>query len=166
MGSGKSTAGKKLASLLKAGFIDLDAYIEKKEGRSIPAIFEKEGEKKFREIETLCLREVLDLKEPHVIALGGGTICSSTNLEAVRQKGLLVYLELTPAALAERIRQSRNTRPLLKDLAGDGLLRHIETLLQERKKFYEQAHVIINGLNATPQIIYSKIFGSVQENIS
>lgn len=166
MASGKTTAGKKLASLFKTRFIDLDAYIEKKENRSIPAIFDEEGETGFRNIETHFLKEILSLKGPRVISLGGGTICFNSSLEAVKQNGLLIYLELPAAVLADRIQQSRSSRPLLKNLSRPDLLRKIEEILGERKKFYEQAHITINGLNLTPQLLYQKILGSAQEHIS
>src|SRR3954463_4718303 len=75
MGSGKTTAGAKLATLLKTRFIDLDSYLEKRENRTIPQIFETDGESTFRDLETKYLLEILRLKEPHVISLGGGTVC-------------------------------------------------------------------------------------------
>lgn len=165
MGSGKTTAGKKLAPILKTRFIDLDEYIEKKENRSIPVIFEEEGEAKFREIETRCLGEVIKLKEPHVISLGGGTICFNSNLETIKQKGLLIYIELPVEELAERIKESKTTRPLLKTLSDEELIKNIDEILHERKKYYEQAHVIINGLNLTPQLLQQKILASYKENI-
>jgi shikimate kinase len=166
MGSGKTTAGKKLAPLFKTRFIDLDDYIEKRENRTIPAIFEEEGEAGFRKIETNCLAEILRLKEPHVISLGGGTVCFNSNLEVIKQNGILIYIELPVSVLADRIQQSKTTRPLLKSLSRTELLKNIEEILGERKKFYEQAHILVNGINLTPQLIYQKILGSVKENIS
>lgn len=165
MGSGKTTAGKKLAPILKTRFIDLDEYIEKKENRSIPTIFEEEGEAKFREIETRCLGEVIKLKEPHVISLGGGTVCFNSNLETIKEKGLLIYIELPVEELAKRIKESKATRPLLKTLSDEELIKNINEILHERKKHYEQAHVIINGLNLTPQLLQQKILASNKENI-
>jgi shikimate kinase len=165
MGSGKTTAGKKLAPIFKTRFIDLDDYIEKRENRTIPAIFEEEGEAGFRSIETIRLNEVIRIKEPHVISLGGGTVCFNSNLENIKKNGLLIYLELPIPALADRITESKSTRPLLKNLSRNELLINIGEILNERKKFYEQAHIIINGLNLTPQLIYQKILGSAKENI-
>jgi len=164
MGSGKTTAGKKLATSLKTRFIDLDEFIEKKQGRTIPEIFEQEGEAKFREIESACLAEILRLKDPHVFSLGGGTVCFNDNLETIKKNGDLVYIELPPTVLAERIRESKTTRPVLKNLSEEELLKNIEEILSERKKFYEQAHFTVNGLNLTPQLIQQKLFGSAKEN--
>lgn len=164
MGSGKTTAGKSLAALLKTRFIDLDEYLEKKENRTIPEIFEADGEGKFREIETNCLKEVLKLKDPHVISLGGGTVCFHENMELIKSNGTLIYIELPVNTLAERIKESKFTRPLLKSLSHDDLVKNIEDILSERKKFYEQAHIIVNGLILTPQLIQQKLSGLAKEN--
>jgi len=164
MGSGKTTAGKLLAPLLKTRFIDLDEYLEKKENRGIPEIFEAEGEAKFRELETKYLSEILKLKDPHVISLGGGTVCFNTNLEVIKKNGILCYIELPAPALAERIKESKTTRPLLKNLSTEELIKNIEEILSVRKQFYEQAHISVNGLNLTPQLIRQKLIGFVKEN--
>jgi shikimate kinase len=157
MGSGKSTAGKALATLLKTRCIDLDDYLEKKEGRSIPEIFESEGEEKFRESEKKYLTELLKLKDPHIISLGGGTVCFYDNLEKIKNKGILIYIDLPIEILAERIQESKFTRPLLKELSTEDLIKNIREILTERKKDYEQAHITVNGLLLTPQLLKQKI---------
>jgi shikimate kinase len=165
MGSGKTTIGKKLANHLKREFIDLDRYIEKKENMSIPLIFEQKGENKFREIESNSLEEVLKLKGPRVIALGGGTVCFHSNLEHIKKSGILLYIELPAAVLADRITNSKTIRPILKNLQGIELINSVENLLNTRKKFYEQSHITVNGLNLTPQLLHQKILGFTKENI-
>ena len=157
MGSGKTTAGKTLAPLLKTRFFDLDEYIEKKEGRDIPTIFEEEGEATFRQMETSCLKELLKLKEPHIISLGGGTVCFNDNLDRIKKNGTLLYIELPINILAQRIQESKFTRPLLKNLTTEELINNITEILSERKKFYEQAHILVNGLNLTPQLLMQKL---------
>ncbi len=160
MGSGKTTAGQKLASLLKTRFIDLDAFLEKRENRTIEQIFAEEGEKKFREIETTCLKEIIRLKDPHVFSLGGGTVCFNQNLELVKENGILIYIQLHVPVLADRIIQSKTTRPLLKNLSTEDLYTNISEILEVRKEFYEQAHITVNGLNLTPQLLQQKILAS------
>ena len=72
-GTGKTTIGKILARQLGKGFIDADEYLEKKEGMSIKDIFEKGGEKLFRDIESKVIAE-LPLLDDKVIATGGGAV--------------------------------------------------------------------------------------------
>lgn len=157
MGSGKSTVGKALAPILKTRCIDLDDYLEKKEGRTIPEIFESEGEEKFREIEKNCLTELLKLKDPHIISLGGGTVCFFDNLEKIKAKGLLIYIDLPVEVLADRIKESKLTRPLIKELSTEELIKNITEILSLRKKHYEQAHITVNGLILSPQLLKQKI---------
>jgi len=164
MGCGKSTAGAKLAPILKTRFFDLDVYLEKKENKSIPEIFEEQGEQAFRELEKKYLLELLQFKEQHVIALGGGTVCFGKNLELVKNNGTLIYIELPVAVLADRIQQSKTSRPLLKNLSSEELIKNIEAILSERKKYYEQAHITVNGLNLTAQHLQQKLLAYHSEN--
>jgi len=70
MGAGKSTVGQRLAKKLGWKFIDLDAEIERREGRPIAEIFRETGDAYFRNIERLCLKDVSSSRKS-VIALGG-----------------------------------------------------------------------------------------------
>ena len=166
MGSGKSTLGKKLAQVLRRDFIDLDLYIEIKYQNKISKIFDQLGEAEFRKMEEECLIEIIQKKEVMVIALGGGTICFKDNLTKVKQNGLLVYLNLPAKVLAERIKKSRTIRPLLQNLKNDNLLETIEQKLHQRNEFYEQAHLKVNGLNLTAQLLQPQIIEFQTKNNS
>ena len=146
MGSGKSTAGKKLAKLLAYGFADLDDHIEKRSGRRIADIFAIEGEEEFRRLERLYLEKLSKL-ENYVIATGGGTACFGKNIALMKNSGKVVYLKLSPAALAKRLSQSDNQRPLLKNTGNKSLEKFIEEHLAQREKFYGQADLVVNGVS-------------------
>ncbi len=146
MGSGKTTSGKKLAKLLNYGFADLDDHIEKRSGRRIADIFAIEGEEQFRKYEQLYLEKLCKLQD-HVISTGGGTACFIKNLELMKNAGKVVYIKMSAAALAKRLSQSDNDRPLLKNTGNKSLEKFIEDHLAQREKFYEQADVIVNGIN-------------------
>lgn len=146
MGSGKTTAGKKLAKLLGYGFADLDDHIEKRSGRRIADIFAIEGEEEFRRLERLYLEKLCNLQD-HVIATGGGTPCFGKNMELMKRSGKVVYIKMTAAALAKRLSQKDNTRPLLKNTGNKSLEKFIEEHLAQRAKFYEQADVVVNGVS-------------------
>lgn len=129
MGSGKTTVGKAVADRLKLAFIDLDQYIEARWG-SIPSLFEK-GEEVFRDTETKAVQAVGEL-DGVVIATGGGVVKRPKNISALKQKGLLFFLDRPLEDILEDIETSY--RPLLKD--GKNRLKE---LFQERYPLYIKA---------------------------
>lgn len=151
MGSGKSTHGKKLAKLLQRPFIDLDNYIEGKESASVQEIFEKKGEDFFREKESEYLKQVIARYETSVVSLGGGAPCFHDNMDLLLQKGIVVYIKMPAEALFSRLKQSADTRPLLKNKNDDEKLSFIKTLLQTREPFYSKANITIDGLDLTAE---------------
>jgi shikimate kinase len=154
MGSGKSTHGRKLANALKAPYVDLDIYVSRKINKTIPEIFENFGEQYFRDKETEAIKDILEeKKEPTVISLGGGAICFNDNIKLVKKNGLVIYLETHENILRQRLLRSKNKRPLLKDMSEDEVLSFIKTKVKERTKFYDQAHIKINGLNLTTAVL-------------
>ncbi|WPR63049.1 shikimate kinase [Glutamicibacter protophormiae] len=127
MASGKSTVGKSLAAALSLPFIDTDELIVAAHG-SIASIFAAHGEQRFRDLEEETLAGVPE----GVIATGGGAVLREANRQ-VLARGTVVYLEMTAAGAAARIKGD-STRPLL---AGDESLSAWTTLLAARKGIYE-----------------------------
>ena len=119
MGSGKTTTGLKLASLLGWEFKDLDKNIEENTGMTIPEIFSHHGEAYFREVESRILRSVEPVKNT-VISTGGGTPCYSDNMDFMLNTGLTIYLKLNAGQLKSRLSDSNGERPLIKDLSEEG----------------------------------------------
>ncbi len=111
MGSGKTTIGRKLARLTNLEFFDSDQYIEKQEGKNILEIFREKGESYFRELEIRYVRE-LSQKRGIVLSLGGGSVISNENVEAVKESGLLIYLDTPYHRIVQNLAHSY-TRPLL-----------------------------------------------------
>lgn len=147
MGSGKSTVGPRVAEKLGYRFVDLDEVIEARAGKSIPAIFQKEGEARFRSMEAAVLRETDD-QEDLVVALGGGALAREENLHWALQHGAVVYLRVSPQELLRRLKADAVERPLLQDETGtrlpDARLQsRIATLLAQREPFYRRAHVVV-----------------------
>src|SRR5689334_9925728 len=77
MGSGKTALGRQLAERLDRPFLDLDAAIEERSGKTIPELFAERGEPEFRRIEEHAVRVAVAVPEPSVIALGGGAVTSA-----------------------------------------------------------------------------------------
>ena len=156
MGSGKSTAGKKLASLLGWTFVDLDKSIEEFAGKSIPEIFEQDGETVFRQIETKILRNLNSLKNT-VISTGGGTPCYNDNMEYMLGTGLTLYLKLTPGQLKSRLSKSNGERPLIKDLGPRELQSFIEKKLADRERWYDRSDIIIEGIDLDVSMLLENV---------
>ncbi len=89
-GSGKSTIGKALAEKLGRCFIDTDDIITEKHG-VIGDIFASKGEEYFRDIETQAVKETAK-KSGIVIATGGGAILRKENVTALKQNGVIFFL--------------------------------------------------------------------------
>jgi len=141
MGSGKTTAGKKLASSLRWDFIDLDELIEKDTGMQVAEIFSSKGEDWFRTVEAQALREA-GKSGNTVISTGGGTPCFYGNMEFMIQNGLTIYLRMTPERLARRLARSSAGRPLLKNIGNKELPEYIRSKIAERDPWYSMAEII------------------------
>lgn len=146
MGSGKTTAGKKLASLLGWSFVDLDKEIEEYSGKTIPEIFSQNGEDHFRKVESSVLKN-LENETNIVVSTGGGTPCNGDNMNYMLKTGLTIYLKLTPGQLKSRLVEAKADRPLIKDLNNNELLRFIEDKLSNREKWYNLAEITFNGID-------------------
>ncbi|MCO6499724.1 MAG: shikimate kinase [Vicingus serpentipes] len=147
MGSGKSTLGKKIASQLNIGFLDLDYFIEEQENQTIQEIFDKHGEVYFREKEREVLKTVAEKKEELVVALGGGTPCFYDNMEIINRSGVSVYLKYNSGILTDRLMNVKTERPLIKNKSKEELLSFINDMLLSREKFYNQSQFILEGKN-------------------
>ncbi|MEE1238324.1 MAG: shikimate kinase [Acutalibacteraceae bacterium] len=91
-GCGKTTIGKAVAKDTGKVFIDTDDEVVKKAGMSIPEIFQKFGEKKFREIESQVIKEV-SAKQSAVIATGGGAVLNPLNVSFLKENGMIVFID-------------------------------------------------------------------------
>jgi len=141
MGSGKSFSGQKLAERFSLFFVDLDDHIEAKEGRTISAIFEEEGEDYFRKIEQECLHEMENLNMV-IVSTGGGTPCFFDNVKWMNEHGITIFLETPSELLAKRLAPEMEHRPLLKDFSQKELIEFIEKKLEERNPFYYQSQMV------------------------
>ncbi|NQY30928.1 MAG: shikimate kinase [Flavobacteriaceae bacterium] len=159
MGSGKSTIGVDLATILEYEFIDLDNFIEEKENLSVKDIFKAKGEIYFRRLENTCLKEIYTLQNNVVLSLGGGTPCFYGNMELINsENSKSIYLKLLPKSLSDRLFKEKENRPLINHLkTEDDLIEFIAIHLFERQSFYNQASSIISTDNLTIKETVEKI---------
>ncbi|MFQ3576385.1 MAG: shikimate kinase [Cytophagales bacterium] len=145
-GSGKSTFGKILAERLTYKFIDLDRFIEEKEGLSVSDIFKKKTEPYFRKVESECLKETFHF-ENIVVATGGGAPCFHEGISKINQHGISIWLNPPLETIAMRLNQNPNVsqRPMFENTELEGILSFLEIKLSERKAFYAQAHYELNS---------------------
>jgi shikimate kinase len=138
MGSGKTTLGRAVAARTGIRFIDLDDYIEEREGCTIREIFASRGEEAFRAIEREALAEVSALSDT-LVACGGGTPCFSGNMELMNSRGTTVYLTAPHSSLLSRLKEGRAKRPLIASLSDAELDTFITDQMSWRHPYYSQA---------------------------
>jgi len=157
MGAGKSTVGRILARRLGKRFVDTDHEIEKRNGVTIPVIFEIEGEDGFRRREQEVLADLAKEKDL-VLSTGGGIVLKPENREVLRNHGFVVYLNARPELLAERTKHDR-TRPLLN--VEDPLTRLRELYAVRDPLYREVAHAIVETGRGAPQQVVQAILGEI-----
>ncbi len=166
MGSGKTTIGKILSKQLNYEFIDLDILIEKKEGRIINKIFKDSGEKYFRKIEKENLRFVSG-SEKKIISLGGGALIEEENQKFVKDKGILIYLMVTPGEIYERLKNTTDRPLLLKEdktlCSEEEFEGRIASLFEAREPGYLTARYVIDTVAKSPDKIADEIIIDISD---
>ncbi|MFY9262949.1 MAG: 3-dehydroquinate synthase [Actinomycetaceae bacterium] len=157
-GAGKSAVGRRVAAHYQIPFADSDKLIVERAGRSIPHIFEQDGEAGFRKLEEEVIAEALTSFDG-VLSLGGGAILSPATRERLK-KQLVILIEVEDAELVRRVSRSRTVRPLLQaDPAGG-----IAKLRTERAHFYHQVarHIIYSDQRGVRRVVDAAI--KIMEN--
>lgn len=145
-GSGKTIVGGLVAERLKAGFVDTDALLVRREGKPITMIFAEKGEAAFRVLERQEMETAL-ANAPAIIASGGGWAVQPGAIEGAKQRALLIYLRTRADTAAQRA-GPEGTRPVL--MGGESPAERMRHLIKEREPAYAQAHVTIDTDKKTP----------------
>ena len=145
MGSGKSQTGPVLAKMINYAFVDSDDVIEKATKQSISSIFEKDGEKVFRDVEKKVLKEI---SQHHslVIATGGGLVTLPENWGILHQ-GIVIWLDLDLKRSIKRLESDQKKRPLL---IGDDLGQSFSQIYERRKPIYLESDLRIEVEDQSP----------------
>lgn len=132
MGAGKTSIGRRLATIIGLPFIDLDHAIEERAGVSVALTFEIEGELGFRKRESDMLAELVQ-RRGIILATGGGAVLAPANRELLKNNGFVIWLDADVNAQLSRLHNDRS-RPLL---AVDDRRARLDHLAAERNPIYE-----------------------------
>lgn len=153
--SGKTSIGKLLAKKMKVDFFDTDHLIEEKTKKTIPVIFETEGEERFRNYE----KEILESLKgtTGIVSTGGGLPCFHSNMETMLEMGTVIYLLVDFEILLGRFRDKKasENRPLLnlqEDVRGV-----LEKMWEERSSIYDKADIVIVANKSTKQQLVNEL---------
>ena len=158
MGTGKSSIGTRLAQKMNMRFIDMDKEIEQVCGMSIAEMFKRYGEVRFRSEETLMAKKV-GQDQDLVVATGGGAVIKPENIAALRENGIFVCLDASPADIYARVNRKKGTRPLLKKNAS---IEEIAQMVEEREPFYACADIRIDTTGKNPELIVNEIIEAIK----
>ena len=151
MGSGKSSIGELVSKKLDLPFIDIDSMIVENVGMSISEIFEKKGEKYFRNLEEKITLKCLE-KMKNIISLGGGGFINIKIRKEILINHFSFWLSWDESILIQRIKGSKK-RPLVFKSTDQ----EIRTIIKDRSKIYSNAQFKINCNKLTKTEIVKKI---------
>ncbi len=140
MGVGKSTVGRRLAKRLGLTFVDSDAEIEDASGYAAAEMFERYGERDFRDGERRLVARLVE-GDVRVIATGGGAYVDPATRQLLNERAITVWLDAPVDILAERTSR-RDTRAQLRNSDPKVVL---ERLMNERRPSYEEAHIHVRS---------------------
>ena len=149
MGAGKSTVGRYLAKALNYQFLDTDQLIERKENRTIEAIFKESGESYFRNIE----RDIINQfdNKTCIYSTGGGLPIYNRNIDKLKDIGQVIYLKTSISELLNNRIKNNSTRPMFQDAIS------FKNLLKQREPIYLEADFVVTTDSKTPEDIASEI---------
>lgn len=161
MGAGKTTVGERCAEILDRPFVDTDEVVEVTAHLSVAEIFEQFGETYFRDLERQAVADVAASPAPLVIGCGGGAVLDAASRRALRDAGVVVWLQAPTAVLEARV-GGGTTRPLLR---GGGAAPTLERLAAQRAAAYEAAaHVTVDTADRTIDDVADAVLAAVEES--
>lgn len=161
MGVGKSTVGRRLAKRLGLSFVDSDSAIEDAAGYSPAEMFERFGEKDFRDGERRLVARLVE-GDVRIIATGGGAYVDPRTRQLLNERAITVWLDAPVDVLAERTSR-RDTRAQLRNGDPKGTL---EKLSQERRPSYEEAHIHVKSGEGAHKEVVEAIIEALEKHLS
>ncbi len=161
MGAGKTSVGRRLASVLGVPFKDADAEIETAAGCTINEIFERYGEPEFRSGERKVIHRLL-FEPPHVLATGGGAVIDSDTRACIKERAISVWLKAPIDLLAERVLRKDN-RPLLRNT---DMRETLKRLLSEREAYYAESDITVESDAGPHETVVKRVLAALEARVS
>lgn len=160
MGTGKSAVGRALSKMIRYQFFDSDRELEAKEGRSIPQIFEQEGEAYFRALEKETIFKLAQ-SENTILSIGGGALLNPEVFQLLASKGKMILLEATADEIAKRLGHE-NERPLLK---GGNRKKKILELMKQREPIYAQIQLKLDTTGLAVDEVVQRVYSLLEDSL-
>jgi shikimate kinase len=160
MGTGKSSAARRLARRLRRPLVDTDALVESRTGRNVREVFATSGEAVFRDLEAEVLASSIADNTAAVIAAAGGVVLRDSNRALLGGgRAVVVWLTADPEVLVTRVGGQGHRPALDKDPLG-----RLQDMHIEREALYrEVAHVIIDTDRLTIDVVCDRLLGNVAD---
>ena len=136
--SGKTTIGKSIAKTIGWSFVDSDIWVIKACGKSIQDIIDTEGWNAFRRLEHSTIKQICT-NDRQVVATGGGVVLDADNVKAIKNSGMVVWLDASAETIRKRMVEDKNSEHFRPALTDRGRLEEIEDMLSQRNPYYESA---------------------------
>ncbi|MCQ0987006.1 shikimate kinase [Jiella marina] len=161
MGAGKTTVGRRVATLLSLPFVDSDAEIEQVSTMSVPELFEAYGEPEFRALEARVIARLAQ-EGPQVIATGGGAFMNAETRSLLADSAVTVWLKADLDTLMERVGR-RGDRPLLK---AENPRQVMQDLMAVRYPVYGEADVTVQSRAVKREVVAAEVIQAIEEYLS
>jgi shikimate kinase len=136
--SGKTTIGGSIARTIGWSFVDSDALVIRKSGKSIQDIIDTKGWDAFRRMERSALKQIC-ANDRQVVATGGGVVLDEANIRAMQASGMVIWLDAGAETIQKRMLQDESTENFRPALTDKGRMAEIEDMLLQRRPYYESA---------------------------
>lgn len=161
MGAGKSTVGRKVATMLGLPFKDADNEIESAARMTVPELFDAYGEAEFRDLERRVILRLLE-DGPMVLATGGGAYMNAETREAIAANGVSIWLNAELDVLMDRVSRRQN-RPLLKNDDPRGVM---QRLMDVRYPVYALADLHVMTRDDKKEVIAGELIDVLTEHLT
>jgi shikimate kinase len=161
MGAGKSTVGRRLAKRLGLSFVDSDAEIEDASGYPAAEMFERYGERDFRDGERRLVARLIE-GDIRVIATGGGAFVDPRTRKLLNERAITIWLDAPVDILAERTSR-RDTRAQLRNGDPRSVL---QKLAEDRRPSYEEAHIHVKSGDGAHRDVVEAIVRALEDYLT